>query len=278
MTTIREALRYGRARLHQSPSPALDARHLLEHVLGRDHAYLIAHDHEQLDFAAETAYRQLLERAAAEEPVPYLIGRSPFMGLDFFVSHDVLIPRPETEQLVELAVEWARPRKVVRIVDVGTGSGCIAVSLARYLSEALIVAVDVSAGALSVATANAARHTPGRVSFVRADLLSALAPGFDLIVANLPYIARHEWPTLPIGVKSYEPALALDGGPDGLDLIERLLPQAVERLRPGGLLLLEIGWRQGTAVAGLARSAFPKAAVEMIADFAGHDRIVSIRL
>ena len=111
MTTIREALRHGRARCHQSPSPALDARLLLEHVLGRDHAYLIAHDHEHLDTSAETAYRRLLERAAADEPIPYLIGRAPFMGLDFFVSHDVLIPRPETEQLVEMAVEWARSRR-----------------------------------------------------------------------------------------------------------------------------------------------------------------------
>ena len=199
------------------------------------------------------------------------------MRLYFFVSHEVLSPRPETEQLVELAIEWARSRRAVRIVDVGTGSGCIAVSLARYLPEAEIIAVDVSPGALSVATANAARLTPGRVGFVRADLLGALAPGIDLIVANLPYIARHEWPTLPIGVKSYEPALALDGGPDGLDLIERLLPQAVGRLLPDGLLLLEIGWRQGTAVADLARAAFPKAAVAVLADFAGHDRIVSIR-
>ena len=278
MTTIREALRLGRAHLHNSPSPALDSRLLLEFVLGRDHPYLIAHGDDPLDPTTMTAYGRVLERAAAEEPVPYIIGRAPFMGLDFSVSHDVLIPRPDTEQLVELAIDWGKTRGAIRVVDVGTGSGCIAVSLARYLPEAEIVAVDVSPKALMVAAANAARHTPGRIAFVQSDLLDATAPGMDLITANLPYIAGDEWPTLPIGVKSYEPALALKGGPDGLELIKKLLPQAVDRLKPGGLLLLEIGWRQGAAVAGLAQSAFRDATVSVLPDFAGHDRIVSVQL
>jgi len=159
---------------------------------------------------------------------------------------------------------------------VGTGSGCIAVTLARHLPAAEVVAVDVSADALAVARRNATRHAPGRVHFVRDDLLAALAPGIDLIAANLPYVAGPEWTALPVGVQSYEPALALDGGPDGLELIRALLPQAVERLRPGGLLLLEIGWRQGEAVAALAREAFPAARVEVRPDFAGHDRVVAV--
>lgn len=277
MTTIREAWRFGRAALHHSDSPALDARLLLEHVLGRDHAYLIAHDVEQLTADAEATYRLLLDRAAAHEPIPYLIGHAPFLGLEFVVSRDVLIPRPETEQLVEMAVAWAKGKGALRVVDVGTGSGCIAVSLARLLPWAEVMAVDVSARALNVAGRNATRHAPGRVHLVQADLLSALAPGFDLIAANLPYIAPEEWPSLSIGVKSYEPALALDGGAGGLDLIRTLLPQAAERLRPGGLVLLEIGWRQGEAVAAAARAAFPAANIAVLPDFAGHDRIVSVQ-
>lgn len=276
MTTIREAWRFGRAKLSNSPSPALDARLLLEHVLGRDHAYLIAHDTDPLPAGVDKAYHQLLERAAAREPIPYLVGHAPFLDLDFIVSHDVLIPRPETEQLVMKAVEWAAYKRPLRVVDVGTGSGCIAVSLARRLPQAEIIAVDVSARALGVAAANAYRFAPGRVQFVQADLLTALAPGFDLIAANLPYIAPEEWPTLPIGVKSYEPALALDGGLDGLAIIRALLPQATERLRRGGLILLEIGWQQGEAVATAARTAFPAAAVTLLSDFAGRDRIVAI--
>lgn len=277
MTTIREAQRLGRAHLHQSPSPALDARLLLEHVLQRDHAYLIAHDDTLLTADEEAAYRALLKRATAHEPIPYLTGRAPFMGLDFIVSHHVLIPRPETEQLVEMAIAWGRGKGAIRVVDVGTGSGCIAISLAHYLPQAEIVAVDVSPQALEIAAANASRHVPGRVNLIRSDLLSATRPGLDLIAANLPYVAGHEWPTLPIGVKSYEPTLALHGGKDGLELIRELLPQAAERLQPGGLVLLEIGWQQGDAVAALARKWFPAAGVTVRVDYAGHDRIVAIQ-
>ncbi|MBP6016805.1 MAG: peptide chain release factor N(5)-glutamine methyltransferase [Candidatus Promineofilum sp.] len=276
--TIGDALRHGRAQLYHSPSPALDARLLLAHVLRRDHAYLVAHSDETLGPAVVAGYEQLLARAAAGEPIPYLTGHAPFMGLDFAVSPAVLIPRPETEQLVETAVAWGKEQGPIRIVDVGTGSGCIAVSLAQRLPAAEVIAVDLSTAALAVATTNAARHAPGRIDFVQADLLSALAPGFDLIAANLPYIAGHEWPTLPIGVKSYEPRVALWGGSDGLDLIRGLIPQAAGRLRPGGLALLEIGWRQGEAVASLARKSFPEAEVRVLSDFAGHDRLVMIRV
>lgn len=275
MTSIRAAWRLGRGLLADSPSSALDARLLLGHVLGRDHAYLVAHDDETLRPDALAAYDALLRRAAAGEPIPYLIGHAPFMGLEFITSPAVLIPRPETEQLVEMALDWARGREPLRAIDVGTGSGCIAVSLATRLAGP-VIAVDVSAAALAVAAANVARHAPDRVHLVRGDLLTALAPGFDLITANLPYIATDEWPALPVGVKFHEPALALDGGRDGLDLIQDLLPQAAARLRPGGLLLLEVGWRQGQAVAELARAAFPGAAVAVRPDFAGHERIVAV--
>ena len=276
MITIRQAWRDGRAQLHRSPSPALDARLLLAHGLGRDHAYLVAHDDEPLTTVQAVTYGQLLARAVADEPIPYLIGHAPFYGQEFAVSPAVLIPRPETEQLVETAIGWARGRGALRVADVGTGSGCIAVTLARHLPAADVVAVDVSAAALAVARANASRLAPGRVALMRGDLLAAFGPGLDLIAANLPYVGRQEWTALPDGVKSYEPALALDGGTDGLDAIRALLPQAAERLRPGGLVLLEIGWRQGEAAAALARAAFPAAGVAVRPDFAGHDRLVVI--
>ena len=277
MTTIRQALHLGRAHLHNSPTPALDARLLLAHVVGHSHAWLIAHDDKSLTAAQSRAYVRLLDRAAAGEPIPYLTGYAPFFGLDFMVSPAVLIPRPETEQLVEIGLSWAQARGPLRVIDVGTGSGCIAVTLARHLPAAKVVAVDVSAAALNVAQTNAAHLAPGHVAFLRGDLLSACASGFDLIAANLPYVTHEEWTTLPDGVKSFEPALALDGGPDGLDLIRVLLPQAAERVRPGGIILLEIGWRQGAAAAALARESFPAARVEVRPDFAGHDRIVLIQ-
>jgi len=277
MTTIRQAWRDGRAQLLRSPSPALDARLLLAHVLGRDHAYLVAHDDEALTATQAGAYAHLLARAAADEPIPYLIGHAPFFGQEFAVSPAVLIPRPETEQLVEAALGWARGRGGLRAVDVGTGSGCIAVTLARHLPAAEVIAVDVSAAALAVARGNADWLAPGRVALVRGDLLAAFGPGLDLIAANLPYVSRPEWTELADGVKSYEPALALDGGADGLDAIRALLPQAAERLRPGGLVLLEIGWRQGSAAAALAQMTFPAARVDVRPDFAGHDRLVAIQ-
>jgi release factor glutamine methyltransferase len=277
MTTIGEAWRFGQAALGNSPSPQLDARLLLEHVIGRDHAYLVAHDEEPLPDEASAAYRRLIERAAAHEPIPYLTGRAPFFDMELAVSPAVLIPRPETEQMVELAVRWARRLGVIRALDVGAGSGCIAVSLARMLPEARVAAVDISAEALAVAATNVKRHAPGRVALVRGDLLQPFAPGFDLILANLPYIAEGEWTGLPVGVKSYEPALALRGGLNGLDVIRRLLPQAARRLRSSGMALLEIGWQRGEAAAALARDAFPEAQVTVRPDFAGNDRIVVIQ-
>lgn len=277
MATIRQARRDGRALLRSSPSPALDARLLLAHALGRDHAYLVAHDDETLTPAQAAAYEALLARAAVGEPIPYLLGHAPFFGLEFAVSPAVLIPRPETEQLVEMAIAWAGGRGGLRVADVGTGSGCIAVSLAAHLAAAAVLASDISAAALAVAAGNVARLAPGRVALARGDLLRAVAPGLDLIAANLPYVTRGEWTTLPDGVKSYEPTLALDGGLDGLDVIRALLPQAATRLRPGGLLLLEIGWQQGPAAVALARTYFPAARVAVRPDFAGLDRFIAVQ-
>jgi release factor glutamine methyltransferase len=276
MTTIRQALALGRTRLAQSPSPELDARLLLAHVLDRPHSYLIAHAEETLPDAAETAYLALLARAERQEPIPYLIGEAPFYGLDFIVTPAVLIPRPETEMLLDYILRRATDRGPRLIVDVGTGSGCLAVTLAHRLPDAEVIAIDVSAEALAIAAQNGARHAPGRVRFVEGNLLNPVGGGIDIIVTNLPYIADDEWTSVSDGVKWYEPVGALRGGSDGLDHFRALIPAAAQKLKPGGSLLMEIGWRQGKAVRRLARNAFPRAEITILPDFAGHDRVVAV--
>ena len=279
--SIQQALVDGRRQLAGSPSPALDARLLLQHVLQRSHSYLIAHSDNLLTNSQLDSYHSLLKRAAGREPIPYLIGSAPFTGRDFVVSPAVLIPRPETEQLVETAVAWARDivakKGELRVVDVGTGSGCVAITMALQLPSARIEATDISTTTLEVAGHNAASHgVTDRVHFHQGSLLEPVSGRIDLIVANLPYITDHEWTTLDDGVKWYEPDIALRGGSDGLDHIRLLLNQATRRLAPGGAIFLEIGWQQGPAVQHLAQSHFPRAQVKVLPDLAGIDRIVGI--
>jgi release factor glutamine methyltransferase len=224
----------------------------------------------------------LLSRAGLGEPLAYLTGARDFHGLGFFVDNRVLVPRPETELLVDFALQFLTAERAKnaekRVLDVGTGSGCIAVTIAVKHPAASVTATDVSEDALAVARANAKRHgVAQRISFFRSDLLSAfhlLPSSFDLIAANLPYIASEELRDL--AVARHEPRLALDGGPDGLLWIRRLLVDAPRALRPGGRLLLEIGATQGVAATTLARAAFPRGRVELHRDLAGLDRIVSV--
>jgi release factor glutamine methyltransferase len=177
-----------------------------------------------------------------------------------------------------MGIAWAKARGAVQLVDVGTGSGCLAVTLAYHLPQAQVTAVDISAPALTIARKNADQHTPGRIQFVKGNLLSPISHAIDLIVANLPYVTDREWTELDDGVKLYEPAVALKGGPDGLGIIHRLLHQAAAKLHPHGLMLLEIGWQQGRAAQKMAQAAFPQARVRVLPDMAGHDRIVEIDL
>ena len=274
---IQEALAFGRQQLTGSTNASLDARLLLEHVLKADHTFLVAHREEQLSAVQEKEFRLLIERAARQEPIPYLTGQTYFFGRLFQVNPAVLIPRPETEQLVECALRWAGQRETVHLVDVGTGSGCIAITLALELSAAIIEAVDISADALVVARENAAVHgVADRVRFCQGNLLQPVTRQPNLIIANLPYIADHEWPSLADGVKLYEPTTALLGGPDGLGLIRQLLGDAREKLAANGAIFLETGWQQGSAVQHLAQTFFPSGQVELLVDYAGHDRIISI--
>lgn len=276
---IQAALDYGRSQLTpSSPTPKVDARLLLEHLLDVPHSYLIVHHDQELTPEQKENYRQLISRAQKEEPVPYIIGHAPFFDFDLHVAPGVLIPRPETEQLVELAAAWARENKTATAVDVGTGSGCIAIALARFLPDLQVTAVDISPEALAIAQQNGARLAPGRIQFQQSDLLQAIDTPVDLVVANLPYVTSGEWQALADGVKLYEPALALEGGKDGLDLIRQLLQQATTRLRSNGAIFLEIGWQQSKVVQAAAQSHFPEANITVLPDFAGHDRIVKIAL
>ena len=189
----------------------------------------------------------------------------------------VLIPRQETELLVQMALSWTGGKEHLEIIDVGTGSGCIAVTLALLLPEATISAGDISENALAVARDNAARHcVSDRIHFFHAPFLESISRKYDLVIANLPYVTDHEWTALDVGVKLYEPEIALRGGPDGLAHIRNLLQETAEQLAPGGAIFLEIGWSQGQDVLDIAQSCFPQAEVNVHQDLAGLDRIVSI--
>jgi release factor glutamine methyltransferase len=234
----------------------------------------------------------LLERRLRHEPVAYLVNHQAFYGLDFYVDPRVLIPRPETELLVEQTLriaDWklrigdcdlSMHNSQLNIVDVGAGSGCIAITLAVHLENATIYAVDASDEALAVARINMERHgVADRICLVYSDLLANLDSRiqFDVIVANLPYVSEPELAGLPASVRDYEPvAWALAAGPDGLDLMRRLLDQARARLKPGGVILLEIGAAQGTAASALTRHHFPQADVRVLQDLAGLDRVVEV--
>ena len=253
----------------------LTAEVLLGHVLGLSRAQVLARLERDLGEAERARFEALVGRAANGEPLAYLTGQREFFGLDFEVTPDVLVPRPETELLVEraLAVLGAGP---VHVVDVGTGSGIIAVTLAARRPLAHVTALDVSPAALTVARRNAERlGVAERVRFRQQDLLDPAPEAADLICANLPYIPAADLAALD--VSRHEPRLALDGGPDGLDLIRRLVAQAVTVLAAQGGLLLEIEARQGPAVATLCASAFPGASIEIVRDLAGLDRVVQVR-
>jgi len=224
--------------------------------------------------------------------VAYITGHKEFYGLDFYVDRRVLVPRPETELLVEKGLEIGRAiSNPLTIADVGTGCGAIAISLAVHLPRAIIYALDASSEALEVTALNRCRHSVERnVHLLQGDLLSPLPEPVDLIVANLPYVSRAEWEQLPRTIATYEPRSALDGGPDGLDAIRRLLAQARSHLKPQATILLEIGATQGAAATDLARRSFDnpptllrtphfsRATVEVVQDYAGLDRMVVIEV
>jgi release factor glutamine methyltransferase len=250
MSPLHERLADARERLGRAGIPgdeaALDAEVLARHVLNCDRATLLTRARDPLPSAFGRLYDELVQRRAAREPIAYIIGHREFWGLEFGVTRDVLIPRPETELVIEEALSAFPHRPVVhQIIDVGTGSGCLAVILAIEFPSADVVAIDSSAAALDVARGNAHRHNVSeRISFVEGDLLQAATGSADLIVSNPPYVPDVEAATLQPEVARYEPAVALYAGPDGLGVIRRLLAEARSRLAREGRLIVEFGFGQ----------------------------------
>ncbi len=237
----------------------------------------MAHPETALSGPLRESLDDLLAQLLDGVPLPYLTHTQEFYGLKFAVSPAVLIPRPETELLVEQAIGWLQSHPGRRrVADVGTGSGCIAVTLAHHILDLRVLACDLSLNALLLTAQNAAAHAVGeRVQLVQSDLLTSTDGTFDLVCANLPYIPSDTLAGLEVA--RHEPSLALDGGADGLDVIRSLLDDAPRWLAPGGLLLLEIESRQGLAAVALARHAFPHSQVTLLRDLADIDRIVKIQ-
>ena len=274
--TLKQAL--GRAReilvannIEESP---LESELLLRHALKISRVQLYLDLDHELSPEQEATFWHLIERRLSHEPTAYIIGHREFYGLDFYVDPSVLIPRPESELLVEKAVKLAQNHPVSTIAEVGTSCGAIAISLALNLPQAKIYATDISAPALKVALLNCQKHgVVDRICLLAGDMLDPLPEPVDLIVANLPYVKESE-----INVAGFEPPVALSGGSDGLERIRQLCRQAGNKLRPEGYLLLEIGQGQETAVTTFLRSLFPSAEIEVTPDLSGIDRVISLRL
>lgn len=260
----------------------LDSQVLLAHLLDKPRSWLLAHPEVPLSVNQVALLGALVARLEGGEPLPYILGAWEFFGLEFEVTPDVLIPRPETELLVERAIAWLKKKgsggQVTRVMDAGTGSGCIAIALAVNIPELSITATDISPAALKVARGNAEKmNISGNITFLEADLFSnPLIPDrFLLIVANLPYIPTKILHTLPVFGR--EPTLALDGGSDGLALIRRMLLESRNRLTPGGLVIMEFEASEGPLVHSLASEVFPNARIQILKDLAGHDRLLEVQ-
>jgi release factor glutamine methyltransferase len=275
---VREAITEAVKRLERNDvgSPRMNAEVLLMFVLNCDRAYLYAHPERDLTAEETARYDEALETRSRGVPAQYITGHQEFWGLDFIVNPAVLIPRPETEHVIETVVPLARELQSPRIVDVGTGSGCIAIALAHELPEAEITAVDLSPEALEVALLNAARlQVDSQIEFVESDLLSAVADEqFDFIVSNPPYVGESEADRVQREVRKYEPHMAVFGGEKGLDIIARLTEQARPVLREGGWLVMEIGFTQSGAVLETLRDWSEARAVP---DLQGIPRVIAAR-
>ncbi len=275
--TIQSALQDGTERLMAvTDTPQLEAQLLLGHVLDQSRTWLLTWADKTLDLDDYEIFSALINRRADGEPLPYILGSWEFFGINFVVSPATLIPRPETELLVEAALEYiSQQQRDVAVVDVGTGTGCIGLSIASHAANTRITLVDCSVDALEVAEENA-RHLNKFVALRQNDLLEGLGQ-FDLICSNPPYIAPCDMEGLDVA--DFEPHLALDGGAsDGMEVITRLLRQVKTHLNPGGMFLMEFGADQGAAVHTLATETFPAASVEIVSDYAGLDRLLRVCL
>ncbi len=271
----------GEKRLRGGPHPdraRLDAETLLRDLIQCDRAFLIAHSDKDLNAEGAVRYYALIERRLAGEPIQYITGQTEFYGLPFRVNSNVLIPRPETEHLVEKVLSLAESFPNPRIIDIGTGSGAIAIALAHKLPAASNTAIDLSAPALAVAQANAEQNSvTNRIRFLQGDLLAPVAhETFDIVVSNPPYVADTDRASLAVEVRDHEPELALFAGNDGLAVYRQLIPQAHAVLVESGFIALEIGCGQHSAVAALlAASGFTH--IDFTCDLQGIQRVVTAR-
>ncbi|MCS6927172.1 MAG: peptide chain release factor N(5)-glutamine methyltransferase [Candidatus Binatia bacterium] len=265
------------------PTPQLEAAVLLAHAVGSDRTHLYARLRHPVGPQQVSAFRHSVQRRLRREPLQYIIGVQEFWSMTLQVDRRVLIPRPETEVVVEVALRLLQHQRAPhrpRILDVGTGSGCIAIALAREVPQAEVWATDISPDALIVARANAHRQGVFRqMTFVQGDLCTPLPCGvaFDLLVANLPYIPHDDLVTLQPEVRDWEPQGALDGGRDGLDCYRRLIQEGWQVLRPGGWLVMEIGHGQRAAMLDLLQRQPHLTAATCVADYAGLDRVIVAR-
>lgn len=280
--SIVEAIREGSEILRQAgvSDARREAGSLLQHVIGRDRTFLITHAEDLITPAEQESFRECVTRRAEGEPLQYITGQQAFFGLDFEVTKDVLIPRPETELLVETALALVDEGAATSICDVGTGSGCIAVALLHENPRATAIGIDLSIAAIEVARRNAARHSVAeRMSFLVADCLSSLKTGrpiFDLVVSNPPYVAASALNGLQREVRDHEPRLALTPGVDGLTIIRRLLLDSGAFVKPSGHLLMEIGFDQGEAVERLIDPTYWRF-LDVHKDLQGIPRIVALQ-
>ena len=297
---VRAALKEGITRLRAAgvPSGTLAAELLLMHALGRDRTWLYTNPEHPLAAGEAEKFFALVARRAAGEPTQYLTGKQEFWGLEFEVTPAVLIPRPETEHVVEVALErlgergikinmkTGQPSPPLRVADVGTGSGCLAIALAQELPHSEIVATDISAPALEVARRNAARHhVSDRIRFVQTNLLDCVLDEsritshesrlFDLIISNPPYIAREDAASLPVEVREHEPHSALFGGPTGVEIYERLIKHAGALLGPRGIIVLELGYNSADAVRKMLHADGHWANISVTNDLAGIPRVIA---
>ena len=277
--TVKQALCQAREILttNNIEDASLESELLIRYTLGINRVQLYLDLSRELNSEQEETFWQLVRRRLNGEPTAYITRHREFYGLDFYVDPRVLIPRPESELLVEKALNLARSHHITTIADTGTGCGAIAISLALNLPQTKIYATDVSASALEVARINCCHHrVEDRISLLRGDMLDPIPETIDLIIANLPYVKESE--VSQTGRTNFEPKLALSGGPDGLEKIRRLCQQLSMKLQPQGFLLMEIGQGQGEAVTAFLYNLFSLSKIEVIPDLSGIERVVSLCL
>ena len=280
---VRDALRQAREKLRASgvEDPGFESEYLLRHTLGYTReGFLIALDSD-VSPSDQLRFDSVVGRRAAGEPSAYITGHREFYGLDFKVDSRTLIPRPETELLVELALEFAARHtsrvEGLNIADVGVGCGAIAIALAVNLPGARVVATDISPAALKLASENVSRHrVEDRVTLLNGDLLDSVSGPIDILVSNPPYISSAQLATLPREIRDHEPRGALDGGANGMAVIEQLIRQAKDKLRPGGAMFVEIGWDLGKRALARSLELWPESEVSITPDLAGLDRVLTL--